>query len=411
MVALSVKGKQALDDLVARTVREQKIPGFVFGVSTVDETIYFNAGGTNVLNDPNSGNVNKDSVFWICSQTKLITHLAALMLIERGKLSFETIVADYLPGLRDPVILDDIMADNPTFKPAKNAIRVKHLLNMSAGLPYPPKGWKPDKQCSEYLAPHVGDPATEFLKLLQGDFPGVPLQFEPGTDFAYGFSSDILGFLVEKITGMTLERFFKENIFNPLGLKSASFYLTPDLKSKLVDLSYRRDGKLEPWADQVPVGERDPAKINRHFGGVTFYMSLNDYLTLLRHLLQIHGKYTSGKAANPIVSQETVRRLFEPNLNEAGVKSFKAIAALNPYSPKGGYSWSTALAVHTVNRPGGPKKGSAFWWGWAGTYHFIDPTTGIATVFGTQILPTYDDELMKLDAEFQRVLYGGLGGN
>lgn len=146
----------------------------------------------------------------------------------------------------------------------------------------------------------------------------------------YGFSSDILGFVVEKAIGQSLESYLyvfpffallnlewfcdteiklhsQEVIFRPLGM-SASFYLTPDVKARLVDLTYRKNGNMEAWAGQSKLIEQDPTKgkcvffiqvafifipfsVRRHMGGVGLYASLRDYLTLLRHMLQIHGKF------------------------------------------------------------------------------------------------------------------------
>jgi CubicO group peptidase (beta-lactamase class C family) len=97
---------------------------------------------------------------------------------------------------------------------------------------------------------------------LQGGLPGIPLKFEPGSDWTYGYSSDVLGFIVEKISGKTLEAYFQDVIFKPLGIKG-SFYLTADLERKLLPLSVRTsEGALEPWTGQsyVTLMERDPTK-------------------------------------------------------------------------------------------------------------------------------------------------------
>jgi CubicO group peptidase (beta-lactamase class C family) len=349
MVTLNPNGKEALDNLVAKVVQEQKIPGFVFGATSVDEEIYFKGGGYNVVNNPASGEVNEDSVFWICSQSKMIIHLAALKLVEQRRITFESPVSDYLPEFADLVIIDDQMADNLTYKPANTIMRLKHLLNFTSGLFYPLKGLRLDQQLVAYAAPHNKEnPISEFISIIKGGLPGIPLLFEPGENFAYGWSSDILGFVVEKVSRQTLDEYLQENIFKPLVMK-ASFYLTPDIKANLVDLAYRRNGNMEAWANQSLLIEQDPTKVARHMGGVGLYASLKDYLNLLRHLLQINA----GKATNPIVSAETVRSLFEPALNEEGTKSVKAFMSIDPFSPPdSSLQWSTAMAVCTSDWPG-----------------------------------------------------------
>ena len=160
----------------------------MFGATSVDEEIYFKAGGNNVVDDPLSGPVTEDSVFWICSQSKMITHvrsrlvspgpnrysypppiqIAALQLIERGKLSPEDLVVDYLPQMANPVIVEDEMAENLVYKPAQNVICVKHLLNFTNGTSLPLKGMTRDKLPDVYATLHPKeDPITGFFKVVK----------------------------------------------------------------------------------------------------------------------------------------------------------------------------------------------------------------------------------------------------
>ncbi|KAF8873803.1 beta-lactamase/transpeptidase-like protein [Gymnopilus junonius] len=405
MATLTSKGKQALDDLVSQVIQDNRIPGFIYGATSVDEEIYFKAGGTNVVNDPESGQVNGDSIFWICSQSKMIVHLAALKLIEEGKLAFEDPISHYFPEFAHLVIVEDQMAPNWTYKPAEMVITVKHLLHHTSGLFYPMRDIKFDQQMDIYAAPHsAGDAVSEFISLVKGDLPGIPVLFEPGKNFVYGFSSDILGFAIEKATGQSLESYLQENMFKPLGM-SASFYLTPDLKTRLVDLTYRRNGNMEAWAGQSKLIEQGPAKVKRHMGGVGLYASLRDYLTLLRHILQIH----KGTAKNTLFSAEIIRSVFEPVLNDEGSKGISDLLEFYPFTPRGSVlQWSSALAIAATDWPGRRRKGTAFWFGWANTYHTLDTETGIATVFGTQIIPTADQKVYKLYVNFEETLYAGL---
>ena len=176
----------------ARIIEQKKIPCAVGGVSTVDdEEIYFNCAGFKSVDDPSSGEINKDSIFWICSQTKLITNvrpktsylrttislnlfylllypqLAALQLIEKGKLQGDTPVSTYLPVFENPIILDDITKEKSSFKPATKAVRVQHLLNFSSGLFYPitnPIHVLPNA----YTAPHQEeDPVGHFYNIIK----------------------------------------------------------------------------------------------------------------------------------------------------------------------------------------------------------------------------------------------------
>ncbi|KAF8172713.1 beta-lactamase/transpeptidase-like protein [Pholiota molesta] len=409
MVHLSTSGRKALDDVVAKLAEANKIPGFALGATTAEGEIYFGTGGYKTLDDPASGKVDPDTVFWICSMTKLVAHIAALQLIEQGKLKEETPVSEYFPQFANPVVLDNIMSPSPSFKPAQNAVLVKHLLNFTSGLFYP---MVPDfgiKVPHSYAGIHdQKDPHSDFFSLLKGKYPGIPLGNEPGTNFVYGYGSDILGFIVEKISGTTFEKYLQENVFKPLGMK-ASFYLTSDLKEKLLGLSLRtEDGQLHVWNNQPGTGliERDPSKISRHQGGIGLYVSLRDYLKLLQHILQILG----GKAADPILKRETAASMFVGVLNEDGVKNLDM--TVGPLMPGVSSQWSNAFAVSTNDWPSRRKKGSGYWSGWAGTYFFIDPTTGIAVVYGTQLIGlgvgAFDPEILKGLTAFEEALYAGI---
>ncbi|KAF8186368.1 beta-lactamase/transpeptidase-like protein [Pholiota molesta] len=312
MSTFSPDGKSALDDFIKETLDSGEVPGFVLGVSNVDGEIYFQGGGNNIVGNTSSGDINPDSVFWICSQTKMIAALATLKLIEDGKIGFDTPLGDYLPEFRNPVIVDKTSTPKTTFRPAQTVITVKHLLNFSSGLFYPvvrddlsglPTGYTSKDM---HVAP---DPYKAFLRIIIGELPGIPLKFEPGTDFVYGFSSDALGFSLRGYLGRhwinsgtrlsdqlhsvntnvhTTPNGSRERIFNPLGMDSCSFHLTPDLKKRLVSLSVRADDDtLKPWAGEVQIMEQDPNKVGLHLGGVGMYSSMRDYLKLLRHIMQI----------------------------------------------------------------------------------------------------------------------------
>ncbi|KAF8186232.1 beta-lactamase [Pholiota molesta] len=394
--------KRAADDFINETVEAGEVPGFVFGVSDVDGEIYFRGGGNNVVGDASSGDVDPDSVFWICSQTKLITALATLKLIENGKIGLDTPVGDYLPEFRNPVIVDSPSTPQTTFRPAQNVITVKHLLNHSSGLFYPDDD-DPSSMLMAYASKDMHtapDPYEAFWRIVMGELPGIPLKFEPGTDFAYGFSSDALGFLVEKVSGKTLEQFCREHIFDPLGMESSSFYLTPALRNRLVSLSISTDdNKLKPWEGEMQLPEQDPEKVRLHLGGDGMYSSMRDYLKLLRYILQINA---GRNVATPIFQRETIQQLFVPALTEKGSTS------LSDYVMSPGAQWGMAAAIIIEDRPNGRRKGSIWWGGWAGTMYFIDPASGIAAVFGTQVVPPANAKSIAVYKRLEALTYAAL---
>jgi Beta-lactamase len=153
----------------------------VYGVSNLDEEIYFHGGGPNVVGDPSSGEVSPDSIMWLCSQTKLITsvssssrliasfpglihQLAALKLVEKGKITFDTPVADYLPEFRNPIIVDRTDTQKTSFKSAETVVTLKHLLTFTSGLFYPDTATMEGYTSKEM---HLSeDPISEFFRIV-----------------------------------------------------------------------------------------------------------------------------------------------------------------------------------------------------------------------------------------------------
>ncbi|KAF5322969.1 hypothetical protein D9611_009300 [Ephemerocybe angulata] len=480
---LSATGIQKLDELSNNAAKAGTLPPFVFGVTSASQELYFTAQGQLDYHDASSPPITPDSIFWICSQTKLIasvrtfhlprsksifrsagrpltnritthTHLlqiAALQVIERGALSLTTPISLHIPAFAHAVVLQyPFKVASPAHAPLKpdSAVQVQHLLNHSSGLfysltiPDPPYAMQ-----AGYTSAHdEKDPLGGFLKTITGNFPGIPLKFEPGSNWTYGWNSDILGFLVEAITGLKFDKYCQDNIFKPLNLR-ASFHLTPPLSADLVRLTFREpDGKIVPWADQTAILEHNPDKVFAHLGGVGLYTSLRDYLTLLRHILQVKEEkeglpITDSRTA--IITKRTAESLFEPTLTPAGSRSLDRFNMV-----KSGLQFSTGLALTGEDAPGGRRKGSGWcaypittslnpplhfnalphvystrnpfefmnadcrlWFvggGWAGTSYFLDPTTGIAVVFGTQLVPPGEPEVTKLQEDLERAVYANL---
>ncbi|KAJ6631569.1 beta-lactamase/transpeptidase-like protein [Mycena sp. CBHHK59/15] len=336
--------------------------------------------------------------------TKLITTIAALQLVEQGKIALSTPAAQVLPELADPVILTgrDAAGKPATTAPARNAITLGHLLNHTSGMEYHLEGTLSGSATDRGYV--KGEDSATFFEVLKGELPGLLLKFEPGTDFAYGLSTDCVGFIVERLSGKSLDQYFKDHIFTPLGITSASFYLTPALKERLLPLSFRNsEGTLERWNNQLTIMPQDPEQTNVHFGGVGLYGSLKDYLTLLRHLLQIKA---GTAVAHPLLAPASVASLFEPTLPAPATNSLAAMLGL----PAGSAQFSLGLMLNTVAPPGRRSVGSGAWAGWACTSYVVDPDTGVAVVFGTQLLPAagFDMTYEKLWVEVEEAIYAGL---
>lgn len=358
-------------------------------------------------------------MFWLASLTKSVTTVAALQLVEQGKLRYTDPVTKYLPEFEHLVVLDGVMNQPPPrpFHPTNSIVTVGQLFNHSSGLAYWLTTPQPFFALSHgYQMRQTGSRAEttkKFLETLQEGYPGIPLVFEPGSSFNYGYSIDILGIIVEKITGMSLNDYSKRHIFDPLGV-GLTWRLNEELNSKLVNLNFRNaDGSISPFGDRAPIPQRYPDEVRLALGGIGLFGTLPDYATYLRHLLRL----TAGKKVDkPILKKRnTIKSLFEPRLGAAGVAGLRAIFNIwftpNPAVPLAnfdGANWSTGFALMTKDWPGGRRAGTGFWFGYGGLFYLVDPTTGIAIVTGTQIVPFPDPKAANFFHDVERIVYANL---
>ncbi|KAF7325956.1 hypothetical protein MKEN_00446500 [Mycena kentingensis (nom. inval.)] len=410
----SILENSKLERILTDAVHGQHIPACFLAVTSADGEMYYSR---QVGNDAASGGFDEDAVFWICSQTKLFTTVAALQLIETGKISLNTPVKGILPQLANPVVVTaykDVAAGVgiASTVPAKNDVTFGQLLNHTSGLDYyhdgniPMSGpWlgMPDAMRRPYTR---GQGVEQFFETLKDDLPGVPLKFEPGTAWTYGFSTDVLGFVIERLTGQSLEEYFQEHIFKPLGMTSASFKLTPELKARLLPLTIRNaNGSLVPFEGRL-ILEDEPGA---YLGGVGVYASQKDYVKLLQHIMQIK---LGQPVPKPLLPRASVDALFAPTLAaemSRGVNGAVELYMPHTSVPSGAAQFSRGLFVNTERIPGKRAAGSGTWCGWANTIYFMDPASDVTMVFGTQLSPPGDDATMQVFDRLEREVYAALG--
>ncbi|KAJ7066209.1 beta-lactamase [Mycena amicta] len=419
MPAFTPAQKAKFDSIITEAIESKALPALSFAVTDADGVLYSRQSGNAIFDDATSKAVDKDTIFWLTSNT---SQIAVLQLIEKGKLSLSTPVSKILPELGTPVLVTsyDPTTKKPTaWTPVTTPITINHFLNHSSGLDYyitmravfaGPRAFMSDLYMHEYgLKEKKGEELKAFFREAKGDMPDIPLRFEPGTNFAYSFATDCLGFIVERVSGQSLEAYLC-NIFSPLGITSLSFHLdTPERKSRLLPLTYRNaeTRELEHWSFPPVV---DPDLVRLQLAGVGLYGMQEDYLTILRHLLQLSTRRTS--TTSPILSKSSVDLLFTPSLPDSARPAVGALAqALHPRLgiPDGGAQFSLGLMVNTVDVPGKRRAGTASWSGWANTSFFIDPASGVAVVVGTQVAPIADVEFDKVSEELEKAVYEALG--
>ncbi|MGH7154932.1 MAG: serine hydrolase domain-containing protein, partial [Acetobacteraceae bacterium] len=336
---------------------------------------------------PNGPAMTQDTVFRIASMTKAVTAVAAMQLVEQGRLSLDAPAAGVVPGLANPKVLEGFGPDGaPRLRPARGDITLRHLLTHTAGFGY--DIWNADLQRYHRQ--------TNLPVLRTGLLAGLtaPLTFDPGTRWQYGINIDWVGRMVEAVSGEDLEAYFQAHIFAPLGISDTSYLVRPRLRDRLATVHAREPHGLGPLVmDANPPREFFP-------GGGGLYSTAGDYLTLLRMLLA--GGTLNGAA---ILEPRTVATMQQNHIGSLLVEPMRSTTPgssndveLFPGMEK---KWGLSFLINTARTPAGRSPGSLAWAGLYNTYYWLDPTRRVAGVLMTQILPFADPAVLELLDDFE----------
>ncbi|MBV8746583.1 MAG: beta-lactamase family protein, partial [Xanthobacteraceae bacterium] len=253
-------------DAVLRNATDAKeVPGVVAMAATDNGILYEGVFGTRDLGKGPA--MTRDTVFRIASMTKAVTSVAAMQLVEQGKLKLNEPVPDIDSALSSPQVLEGFDASGaPRLRPAKRPITLRHLLTHTAGFTY--EVW--DGNTQRYVKT-TGMPSTQSGKLAA---LRTPLAFDPGDRWLYGVNIDWAGRIVEATSGQPLDVYFREHILGPLGMNDTGFVSTPEQRARQVSVHQRKsDGSLEPQPLETPFTPEYYA------GGGGLYSTAPDYLT------------------------------------------------------------------------------------------------------------------------------------
>ena len=376
--------KDEIDAVLQARVDAADVPGVVAMAATEHSVIYQGAFG--VRSAGARAGMSADTVFSIASMTKLLTSVAAMQLVERGKLKLDEPAARIDPELGSPQVLDGFDAKGtPQLRAARKPITLRHLLTHTSGFSY--QLW--DTNVIRYGKAARSNPAL----------PRAPLMFDPDTRWAYGSSLDRVGRLVEMVSGQNLDRYFHDHILGPLGMNDTSFTLAETQHTRRANLHLRKaDGTLAPQ----PLVRRTEPKVFSGGGGM--YSTAPDYLTLLRALLN-----GGGLAGKSILRPQTVALM---STNQIGNVEAGILKTTNPalsddvdFFPGVRLRWGLGDMINVDPVPDGRRAGSQTWAGLYNTYYWIDPASRIAGVIMMQILPFADRRALNVYRLFERGIY------
>jgi CubicO group peptidase (beta-lactamase class C family) len=332
-----------------------------------------------------------DDVFFIASMTKIITALACTQLIEQGKVELEDDASAIVPTMVAKVLTGFDRDGQPQLRDPKRRVTVRHLLTHTSG--QTTDLW--NAQTIRYI---------EAMKLppVPGCLPEAfmtPLVFDPGDGWEYGVGMDWVGQIVEKISGLTLDDYFKQHIFGPVGMDETSFILSPAQRRKLVPVHIRQaDGSFALSGFEV---SQDPQFF---MGGAGLYGTVADYIRFLQMLLN-DGRAAHGQVLKP----ETVRLFFANQIGSMAWPGMKtAIPAMSadvdvlPGIPK---RWSLGALRNEADVPDRRRAGSQFWGGLANSFFWVDPTSRLCGVTASAYFPFADAPALEIFDALERDSY------
>jgi len=373
VAGFSAQRLQRLDHAMNEWVQKEWMNGAVALIIRNGKVAYYKATGYDDLSTKTP--LQKDGIFRIASQTKAITSVAIMMLFEEGKLLLDDPVSKYLPGFKNEVVLDKFNPADTTYTtvPAKRDITIRDLLTHTSGIGYAQIGSK------EATAIYAKNNITAGIEVTNSTLLDamkrlgpLPLMHQPGEKMTYGLNTDLLGCLVEVISGTTLNDFLRTNIFEPLGMKDTYFAIPPDKAGRLVNL-YTEDSlghlkKSEGGLLNGPSVANFPLlKSTYYSGGAGLSSTIYDYAVFLQMLLN-GGKY-DGKQ---LLGRNTVRMM---TMNQIGELDW------------GGNKFGLGFEVETAKGSAQvPAQEGTFSWGGAfSTSYWVDPKEKMVLLFYRQL--------------------------
>jgi CubicO group peptidase (beta-lactamase class C family) len=388
-VGFSQASLARLDDFFAHEIAAKRVPGAVVAIARDGKLVHYKAYGQL---DPTKGTAMPlDAVFALASMTKPMAAVGALTLMEQGRLPLQAKLSDYYPGFADMKVGVPQADGSLKMEAQASPIFIHDLYRHTSGFIY---GGRPD---SSSLVARLYPGGT--VPAIEGDTQAfidritkLPLAHQPSTEFEYGFSIDVLGAVVEKVSEQRLGEYLAANVWKPLGMKDATFHPAEEQRARLA----------RPFANDPVTGKPQsielldtPTKFD--CGGACSFATVGDYIRFGQMLL--NGGELDGQR---ILGPKTVHHMTS---NHLGPEIKNNVANVEPH--RGGFGFGLGVAVRTSEGlssvPGNP--GEFTWNGAYGTAFFVDPKERLVVVVGTAA----PGELRKYYREqVQDIVYGAM---
>ena len=337
--------------------------------------------------------MDKNTIFRIASQTKAIVSAGVLILYDEGKLLLSDPVSKYIPEFAHETVLDKFNAADTTYTtvPAKRDITIKDLLTHTSGLDYPLIGSNEIRAiyAKSNIPSGLGVPDGDLLDKMKA-LGKLPLVHQPGERWTYGLNTDLLGCIIEVISGMSLQDFLRKNIFTPLGMNDTWFNLPQDKFDRLATV-YTEDSLQHVilWGKDNFGIDPDYPKYNKHYfsGGAGLSSTAYDYAIFLQMIMN-GGAYNDKQ----ILSRRVVGMMLHPQLDSSfnGKNNF-------------GLGFEIVSDKGAADEP--RNEGSFGWGGFFGTTYWCDPKEHLVCLLMTQQTP---DSHAEIEVKFEQLVYASL---
>ncbi|WP_316168639.1 MULTISPECIES: serine hydrolase domain-containing protein [unclassified Bradyrhizobium] len=388
-VGFSQAGLARMDDFFAREIAAKRVPGAVVAIARDGKLVHYKAYGK--LDPAKDVPMPLDAMFALASMTKPMAAVAGLTLMEQGRLPLQAKLSDYYPAFADMKVGVPQADGSLKLETQLSPIHIHDLYRHTSGLMY---GGRPDSASPvarlypDGVAPAIEGDTQAFIERITR----LPLAHQPSTEFEYGFSIDVLGAVIEKVSEQRLGDYLSRNVWQPLGMRDATFAPSDAQRARLA----------RPFANDPLAGKPQsirlldtPTKFD--CGGACSFATVGDYLRFGQMLL--NGGELDGQR---ILSPKTVHHMTS---NHLGPEIRNNVANIEPH--RAGFGFGLAVAVRTneglSSVPGNP--GEFTWNGAFGTQFFCDPKERLVVVVGTAA----PGELRKYYREqVQDIVYGAM---
>jgi CubicO group peptidase (beta-lactamase class C family) len=384
--AQSSPGGAGMDAALRGAVERKDVPGVVALLTDRQRVLYQGAFG---VADVSTGRpLTADALFRIASMTKPVTSTAAMQLIEQGRFGLDDPVEKYLPEFANLKVFESFDPATGAYRlrPASKPPTVRHILTHTSGLGYP----------------FTSATLRDFKPQAGETYPfGGPLLFDPGERWLYGTSTDVVGKLVEKVSGQKLEDYFRAHIFTPLQMSDTSYNVPQEKAARLVAAQQRAGERMD---GAIGLQTPQPAlTIPEPIGGGGLSSTASDYGRFMRMLL--NGGELDGAR---VLKSETVALMGQNHIGAVSVPALKTAlprSADFSFISDGRDKWGLGFLITADQVAGRRSPGSLSWGGINNTYFWIDPSRGIAGVILMQYLPFADAKALAAYDAFERAAY------